>query len=299
MATGRAVSSLGCAAPWPLTAKDNFSTRLVLTFLWVFFALGLSANAANIGTSFTAQCPGLLAQADDFARDCLTNAREQRRVFYPVGPEVHSAYFREAAPGSHFALGCTLNVKRQIEFLGVYYALDGNNFKIANTAPLGFIDFQGNAGVVADGDLVNFIAVRQFGTDSIPLRYGVGGAKNCESLGLPEGELRGMTGGSFSASERRDGTSIWIRPCEGGACWPEGKYIEFLGDSDKSVVFHLNYYEFYIESGGGILVRREILQKFCPAYDSMRAKGAHPQADTVNLLGEICLNKNPVARFFY
>jgi hypothetical protein len=241
---------------------------------------------------FAAQCPQLLAQADDFAHECLSGAREQRRFFYPVGPEVHSAYFHPAADGSHFALGCTLNVKHQIEFLGIYYALSGDSFKIANTAPLGYIDFQGDVGIVVDGELINLIAVRQFGTDLIPLRYLSGTVKNCEGAILANGNLKGPRGGWYTLFERRDAKGIWMRDCVESACLPDSEYVEFFGGSDNRIIFHDQFSDYFIESGGGIFVKKAVLLKQCPIYDAMRAKGGHPQTQIENVTGEVCLSKS-------
>jgi hypothetical protein len=276
-------------------------SRYVLKFLVLLtFAWGAApACAAEADTSFEAQCPLLLAQADSFAHACLLNAQPFQRDFNGV-PEYHSAYLGPAAPGSHFGLGCTLDSNHQIAFLGVYYTLNPVNFKLANTAPVSAVDFDGNIGVILNGKLVNFIVVRPFQTKIVPLAYYAQGVKNCEKEKLPSGEVEDIQGQTFYVSEKHVGPSILIHGClafsasrSDDQCLDDGEYLDVVKSPSTGRFFvptGQGYLNYLIESDGGILVRKELLQKYCPIYAQWEASGTLSLTGSVDVIQEVCLS---------
>jgi hypothetical protein len=271
----------------------------ILPFGLLVFAFPYGADAkVVVGTSFTEQCPALFAEADNFAKECLGRARKSVRDFYPASPlagaysgpdrEVHGAYFRPAAPGSHFALGCTLNRKHEINFLGVYYSTNGDNFKIANTAPISFVDFQGNVGLSVGKDRVTLLAVRQFGTDLVPLRYPDGmTVKNCEPSILPDGAVNNMSV-SLRVREYQDGDKTNVNTCIGvteeDLCHTH-EYISFF-KSNRPNIIGSEMPEFWlIGDGGDFLVEKKIQESSCRNKEKTLASGS---PHILNILTELC-----------
>ena len=92
----------------------------------VFAAAIFYVTAAAAEPPFYAQCHKLLPMADDFAQECLQKARSFSRTFYPSGgsrgeAESYSTYFKALDAPSHFVLGCVLDFKNKINFVGLYY----------------------------------------------------------------------------------------------------------------------------------------------------------------------------------
>jgi hypothetical protein len=110
-----------------------------------------------------------MAKAEAFAAECKKNARPLKRNFYPGGSaqpvvEEHAAWFDLSDSGPHFGFGCTL-LRNEVRYVGLYFFLDSANFRLANSAPFTFIDFQGNVGLRSpQGQAFTLLAVRKFTT---------------------------------------------------------------------------------------------------------------------------------------
>jgi hypothetical protein len=278
-------------------------------FILCILTLGFSAvlliptlawpDAVNKGSadslSFTAQCPKLLKEADDFAKDCLTQAREQVRYFHPAliqggfgagEREVHRVYFKEAKPGSHFSLGCSMNRDpKQIYFLGVYYATKSDNFKVANTAPIRYIDSDGNAGFWVYGNPINLIALRQFDTPGHPLTdWRKDRIKNCENATLPDEGTKAF-GGRFRVTEtNNEGRTLTMCQYDGhdgyDAC-EDNQYIDFFPTKNHQVLWRQGGTHGFISSGGDLMAEKDFYQKSCWPVE-------HRKLDTPNIAQEVC-----------
>src|SRR6266568_7098653 len=118
-------------------------------------------------SDFLRVCQSSMPKAESFLADCRQNARPFKRYFYPGGrgapvPEEHAAWFDLPDGDSHFAMGCVLGPKGRIDFVGLYFAFKPPNFRIANSTPFTFIDFQGNVGLrPSQGAPFTLLAVRQ------------------------------------------------------------------------------------------------------------------------------------------
>jgi hypothetical protein len=249
----------------------------------VFVCIPVLSSLANASDIFIPGCSEMLADADAFAQDCLTNAREFTRDFYPSGhgpavPETHSAYFRSAPPSSHFALGCTLNRLHKIEFLGLYYSIDPNNFAKANVASFRFIDFQGNVGLTVDGSPVTLLAVRQFGDLKIPLRF-PGRVKNCESAILSDGTVMD-DGGQFGVEGELESPAPNLKVCYFGSC-KSYEFNQFFMQPGGRIVFHTGALRVLISSTGSLLVERNYLEASC-------GKWFRNLDRTQNIASELC-----------
>jgi hypothetical protein len=243
----------------------------------------LSAGSSFADEAFIPQCPAMLPQAESFAQDCLTKARTLSRVFHPGGagvgqPETHSAYFREAPLGSHFALGCTLDWQRRIRFLGIYYSTDGGNFAKANTAPIRFIDFQGNVGLMIDGAPVTFVAIRQFGSENIPRLY-KRAPTNCESARLENGYLADG-GGQFKVEGDLASDRPTLKVCFQSYC-RDNQFKQFFKGPDASMIYHALDLRVFIGTVGNILVENDFYRRSCGEW-------YRNLAYTVNIVSELC-----------
>lgn len=124
----------------------------------------LPAEGADIGLDFYSQCPLLLQQLPRVTQECLLHARPWA-IIYNDEPENHAAYLVAPKGGPHFAIGCTLDDKGQIAFLGVYYTMNSDNFRYADSSPLAFVDFYGNFAVFLKVGIANFVASQRFSVD--------------------------------------------------------------------------------------------------------------------------------------
>jgi hypothetical protein len=278
----------------------------------VSLALCLAAAApAQAGDlSFDAQCPLLLAQADNFAHACLANAQSVTRYFN-YAPETHSAFVGPATPGSHFGLGCTLDDKRNLAFVGVYYTINPDNFRLATSATPAVADFDGNFGIIINGKLLNFIAVRVFETKFIPLVYYAVGeqklVKNCEKDDLPIGMSRDIAGGLYYVQEnpRKDG--IWVHNClsfseqrRDDQCEPDYKYIQVVkGQQTKYYYFltDIGFLDFIIESNGGFLMRERDIIPSCPFYRRIEGSRKLVLGTSIDPFEEVALSTNICFKF--
>jgi hypothetical protein len=246
------------------------------------------AQPDNLG--FTAQCPKLLAMVDDFGHECLEKARQKIRTFYPSGGDVgveetQSAYFRAGTPGSHFGLGCTLNAQHKISFLGVYYSTNGDNFKVANTSPIRYIDFNGVVGIMVNDKPVNLLLVRQFGSDFVPLHFPQKTIKNCEVSKQSTGETADENGRFWAFEEKRPG-GLSIKSCvgpkENWSCWTHD-YIEFFPSPQRQIIYHGDAFSpVFIRDGGDLIVQKDYLEQACAAPKERR------KTDAEFILFELC-----------
>ena len=269
--------------------KQKLSLDLIKFLVLVTFASGAApACAAEADTSFEAQCPLLLAQADSFVHACTLNARVQVRDFEPIGPEVHSAYLGQAALGSHFALGCTLYPNGQIDFLGIYYSVDGANFKFGNTAPLAYIDGDGDIGISRDNHLVNFIPVRLFQTATYSRPGFATSPSNCMPSKLGDGEFQDWAGGSYFAVETHQGNSRFIQVCIDLNCNPSEEYILYREKDDQRIIMTNEFYEYFILNDGAILVKKKSLNEICTYVNRLIRSGESLQINQMDIEEELC-----------
>ena len=196
---------------------------------------------------FYPTCQRDLKVADSFADDCLKNARTQTRYFNGA-PETHSYYFWPGnSTDSHFGMGCMVGADGKIMYLGMYYTTHPKNWAIANTAQMRYIDFQGNVGLVVDGEPVNLLGVRQFKTDKIPARYTIRGTHphggsdtNCEfHSGAPGDWIEPANEEGISISESKDGKSDRIKWCvESNPDFCRTYRYNVLVGNDEGLVFY-------------------------------------------------------------
>ena len=274
------------------------------------------------GWSFTEQCPKLLAIADDFAHECLEKAKAhgfEARTDYMGHKTTISGtmYFRPTDPQSHFSLGCALNNRdnNKIDFLGIYYAAKGTNFSVADTDKAEFrnIDtLNGHVGLIAGGEPMNFVLVRPFITDSIPfsewnsqMRQDKGKAKNCEPhtmlnkmLHTKRFEKEGKLSIEFcygsncdeSAFKAYDALPTAAKGSHNiigdGAFYGPFPYTRFFDAPDHEIIY--GNLGFYIESGGSLLMRDNVLKDDCSAFTYFM-RGSHYGNLTIpDIAREVC-----------
>jgi len=229
-------------------------------------------------TGFHDVCPGLFKIADDFAKECLEKARSKEYLRYPY-PKMggipykvkNYVYFRAIDSGSHFGLGCSLEDKRNIMFLGIFYSAKSSNFAIANTLPI----FQAiGAGRyitlkkdnTENSELIKFIAVRQFQTDFIKpvISVGENDIKNCENRELPYRKIINSEGKVYiSKTQTKDGHAT-IQSCDTAElplC--SGEYINVFPSSDERIIFEEGYSDLFITAGGELLIRKSNYDRAC------------------------------------
>lgn len=299
------------------SARSSIRSKMnIRIFFGGLVAVGLlttsfpaAANAA--GVDFYSQCPIMLARADGFAQTCRANAKPWGREFNGQ-PEMHVADLGTPAPGSHFALGCTLNAQQEIAFLGIYYTIHPDNFGRFQSSPLTYVDYNGDIGILVNGELVNFIAVRPLMPGSISLPRFSNGIKNCDPLPAPTSsvtDFRGNVGhfpspidkipdvyGTFGSlvKEWNDGPRVMIRYCMWpGACNPDSEYIPLFGRDWSPLLSTLatpDEPELFIENNGNLLMKGDVLQRFCPAYYAAKATKKPLPLDSENMVREVCLS---------
>ena len=275
--------------------NNNIIANLLGWMLAAALAMAVPpAYAAGTATDFNTQCPLLLAQAPWFAQVCVANARPWGRVFN-YEPEQHSAYMGPVMPGSNFALGCTLDATHKIDNLGIYYTMNSNNFDHANSAPMGYIDFNGNFGVVANNNLINFIAIRKFRIDPKMASqfYGQNMFPGCDTSNLPKGSVPDPMGYPVYVSTKGNGNSLSIVRCiEIGACDKETEYSE-IGQEHQTVsdivIAGWAGGKFFIEDDGAFLVSSDEMQRYCPNFDSAYSKGRLLSSSGPDIIEEACL----------
>jgi hypothetical protein len=265
---------------------------LFIAAMYFFFSIAHLAYANSGGTDLTEVCPVLLSQADAFSRECLSNASTYEHYF-DGSPETHYEYIGPSVPGSHFGLGCTLNSKHEIAFLGIYYTIDGDNFKLPKNAMPGYVDFDGNIGVLLNGKPINFLVVRPFETKTIPLPYYASGIKNCEKQISPDGKIDDIQGGGFYVQESVRNGALSIRGCyTKTVCADEEQYVQIVGGQDHVIVRTSLAFDYYIEDGGGLLYNIATIKKYCPAFKAPIRPNSPLPYPAVSFLREVCLIEN-------
>lgn len=267
--------------------------------LWIgAMAVSLAWSATALAgmpsaLSFSEVCPRFLAIADLFASDCLSNSRSKTRLFYPNGmaraeKEVHGTYFYDRPLQSHFGLGCTVNWKGKIDFLGVYYAVDPSDFNIANDADIRSIDFDGNVALQSDGRPFTLLAIQQFVTGSVAPRFH-GRPQNCNVESSQEAPVT-LLGGTFGFHEEAKGTSvsdltICVTESSGKSTWCKtDEYHRFFPAPTAPVMFVALGRVVIIRESGEILIETEFLNKSCGAWYANRFEHA-------NIAQELCTPK--------
>src|SRR5262245_30644823 len=119
----------------------NTPYRAVVVFFLAWLGLSTYAGASE----FLRLCQASMAGADALALECKTKARPFKREFLPGGRgpgvmEEYFAWFDTTSVTSHFGFGCVLGPSDRVRFFGIYFALEPQNFRLANSAAFGFID---------------------------------------------------------------------------------------------------------------------------------------------------------------
>jgi hypothetical protein len=254
-------------------------------FAWLFGAI-LSLHwqraAGAVEAPFYAQCRKFLPIADTFAQECLQRARPFTRTFFPSGGSVgeaesYSTYFKSLAEPSHFLLGCVLDFKHKINFVGLYYAARPTDMARFEEYGIVFVDPNDNVGVAIDGDRHTLIAVRQFVTDVVPPRL-TGRPKNCE-----DAQIETIDGASATAHQRfRKIDKKQMEYCSGTACRTVS-YTTLLGMHSVPLVYS-HHDVFLIDANGVLMIKDAFLENICSAK-----KGN--TAGFFNLIYEACPQK--------
>jgi len=266
----------------------SFSAASLLVYFLTVNAM--VAEAADL--SFTGQCPLLLAQADSFAEACLGDAAEYK-TYFNWDPEVHYAYIGPAAPGSHFGLGCTLNNRHQIAFLGVYYTLDPSAFKAARNASPAYVDFQGNMGFLINNEPVNFFAVRPFLGHFPVQEYYRRNLDNCGELQELGKETPNADGSNFYAHENLENGKLFIRACfSADGCEPDLQFISLIKDEPsygQKIVYASHFLEYFVLDDGQFLNSIDELKKNCSTFYAPILNPQNLPYPAVSDLREACL----------
>jgi hypothetical protein len=250
--------------------------------LVIFFAFFYAAAAAA-EPEFYSQCHKFLPRADDFAKQCEARAKPFSRTFYPSGGrgelESYSAYFDALEAPSHFVLGCVLNFKHQISFVGLYYAAQPLDMAHFSQYPIRFIDPNDDVGLQIDGAQHTLIAVRQFQTEAIPPRL-KGAVANCEDAGLET--INGVNATAIIGIHFRKLTDRETVVCFGDSCHVR-PFAVFFGPHDTPIIYALR--NLILIDGNGTLL---IEQKF---YDSCKGWKSDPTS-VEGITYEMCGQKN-------
>jgi hypothetical protein len=264
-------------AEMDMARLSSYSAKI---FCGVFLA-ALSSVSFAVGAEslFYVQCHKLLPTADQFAADCLQRARPFSRTFYPSGGssgefESYSAYFRTLDATSHFLLGCVLDFKHKINFVGLYYSalpLDMSDFAKYKIA---FIDPNDNVGLELDGSQNTLLAIRQFVTDVIPYRL-KGRPKNCE-----DAHIETISGVDATTTEHfREIDADKFEYCIRAYCQLE-TYSVFFG-LHRSALVYAEHDLILIDGDGILMIKAKYYQEACATWKG-GTSGAY------NIIFEMC-----------
>ena len=255
--------------------KDLVRRILASTVVVLVSGVTHAEESALTSKGFSEECPTLMAQSDSFAADCLSNARTLTRMWTqwpgidPGVPETHSAYFQSSTTGSHFQLGCTLDKDRHFANFGVYYAVDPNVFRSANSAQIASIAYDGDVVLINDGQHIRLTLVRQFVTSSVrPGRYYDGRIKNCEPALGADGSTHWLHG-KFSVAITHSGDDVFVqadpRTAMGTYCSSDKPhpYVQLMSKKNSGPIFAALACSFFILDDGGLLVAEEPFERFC------------------------------------
>jgi hypothetical protein len=252
-------------------------------FLNVTFALLISCQAAIAAEAeFYAQCRKLLPVADDFARECQQRARPFSRTFYPSGGsrgevESYSAHFKTLDTPSKFVLGCVLDFKHKLSFVGLYFTARPLDMARFNDYQIAFIDPDDNVGLQIDGVRHTLVAARQFVTDVIPPRI-KGRPQNCED---PHIETINGSDATALVHFRQVGENL-MEFCNGDYCRTV-KYSTF-GLHATPIIY--DFYDlFVIDSAGVLMLKEDYFKRACASW-----KG--DTTSIYNVIYEMCPKAN-------
>jgi hypothetical protein len=255
-------------------------------------AIWLGLLSCVQASEFLRLCQQSMAKAESFLAECRAKARPFKRVFLPGGhgppsPEEHAAWFDPENGGSHFGFGCVLGGKGEVRYLGIYFALQPSSFRLANSAPFSFVDFQGNVGLrPSERNHVTFLAVHKFTPPGTTRTHW---DRNCE-IGRYDpatNETADNRGHGFYFHRVNGEDPAEITQCSSRE--PEYRYIKenchtryyksFLS-SDRSAVIYSDA-SIKITESARLYVERGILDKICStSFRSAR--------EFINFIAELC-----------
>lgn len=214
-------------------------------------------------SAFMAQCTKLLPRADEFSAVCLTHARTFSRTFYPGAgsrgeTEAYSTYFQQLDAPSHFLLGCVLDFKRKLSFVGIYYSAEPMDMAHFDDYPIVFVDPNGNVAVSVAGIQHTLVAVRQFVTQVIPPRL-QGRPKNCEEVQIET--FNGVVANTRNRFRQTDKNEFEF--CGGTAC-RGASYSTFVREHGAPIVY-ADHDVFLIDANGALMIKNEYLDRACSA----------------------------------
>lgn len=234
--------------------------RLIISAL----ALSLHGSCALAEqTAFMTQCTKFLPRADEFSSVCLTRARTFSRTFYPGAgtrgeAEAYSTYFQQLDAPSHFLLGCVLDFKRKLNFVGIYYAAEPMDMARFDDYLIVFVDPNGNVGVSVAGVQHTLVAIRQLVTQIIPPRL-QGRPKNCEDVQIET--FNGVAANTHDRFRRIDKNEFEF--CVGTACRTVS-YSTFVREHSAQLVY-ADHDVFLIDANGALMIKNEYVDRVCSA----------------------------------
>lgn len=253
-----------------------------LSAICVLFTMASCQLVAAAESQFYSQCERFLPIANSFASDCQHRARPFARTFHPSGGgrgevESYSTYFKALAAPSNFVLGCVLNFKHEISFVGLYYSSSPLDMARFDDFPIAFIDPDDSVGFQIDGIQHTLVAVRQFVTDAIPARL-TGRPKNCED---PHIEV--MDGSPAAALVHvRKIDQDEMEYCNGDYCHT-ARYLT-LGGAHTTPTIYAFHDLFLIDSNGVLMLRKDYFRGTC-AWQ-------HDAPSVYNFIHEMCTKAN-------
>jgi hypothetical protein len=235
----------------------------LVRFLSASFALLVSCQPAVAESQFYAQCHKLLPVADDFARECQQRARPFSRTFYPGGGsrgevESYSAHFKALDAPSNFVLGCVLDFKRKLNFVGLYYTARPLDMARIDDYQIAFIDPDANVGLQIDGVRHTLVAARQFVTDVIPPRI-KGTPQNCD-----DPHIETINGSNATAHVHfRPTSENQMEYCNGDYC-RTARYFT-IGLHETPIIYSFHDL-FMIDSNGVLMLKDDYFKRACASW---------------------------------
>ncbi|ACB94727.1 hypothetical protein [Beijerinckia indica] len=260
------------------SVEHAFLAKLLIYTLIAFLPSEIAIAAE---TEFYSQCHKLLPIADEFARECQEQARPFSRTFHPSGGprgevESYSIHFKPLNTPSHFVLGCVLNFKHKLDFVGLYYTARPLDMSQFNSYGIVFVDPDDNGGLIIDGIQNTFIAVRQFVTNIIPARL-EGRPQNCDDAGL---EAIGDAVATTRQSERfRKVDDNNEEYCMVDYC-VTNTYNAFISKHTAPIIYG-EHHLFMIDGNGSILIDASHYKKVCAGWKGNAAM-------SYNIIYEMC-----------
>jgi hypothetical protein len=249
----------------------------------IFAATVFCVTAVAAEPSFYAQCHRLLPMADDFAKECLQQARSFSRTFHQSGGtrgeiESYSTHFKALDAPSRFVLGCVLDFKNKINFAGLFYSAQPLDMSRFDEYQIAFVDPNDNVGLQIDGDRHTLVAVRQFVTGVIPPRL-TGRPKNCEDPHIET--INGQKATAEEKFRRIDGGQVEY--CYGGNFCPITRY-SILGVHEFPVIY--NFHDLILIDANGVLMLKEnYFREVCASWRK-------DNASVYNIIREACVKAN-------